>query len=246
MAYFTTISTAKAKPGKAKELEELFVQVDEKIARLPGMLNKQTLRQQDNTDIFWFVETWENEDAHMEAIFEEGIRELVIKAVALFDTIPDVGIKMTLQAWSKVLMLTQSVAMRKSILLVFAVMLSNIAVMKSQHCGWDGSSMIIVEPIDVATGQLIDGLTLVLADSNSVPYKSTSNFEQNRDLNIYQHTDTLKFGQNYPGDPHKKYQVVAVPFDPTKIAQMCSDKEIWNDKTYADKVKIKVYLKGKN
>lgn len=174
----------------------------------------------------------------------------------------------------------------RNLILLLAILVAFTPAAKSQHCGWDASSMIIVEPVDIASGQLIDGLNIVLTDSNSVPYSSKYNLELNKDLNIYQHTDTLKFGQNYPepnskpedeaafpfapkdymlivypnnymglgknlndriviSDPHKRYQIVAVPYDPTKIAQMCSEKEIWNDTTYADKVKIKVYLKMK-
>lgn len=175
----------------------------------------------------------------------------------------------------------------RTTILFLTILLSFTSALKSQHCGWDGSSMIIIEPVDIMSGQLIDGLSIILADSNSVPYTSTYNLELNRDLNIYQHTDTLKFGQNYPepnskpedeaafpfapkdymlivypnnykglgkntndriiiSDTHRRYQTVEVPFDPSKIAQMCSEKEIWNDTTYADKVKIKVYLKMKN
>lgn len=175
----------------------------------------------------------------------------------------------------------------RTTILFLTILLSFTSALKSQHCGWDGSSMIIIEPVDIMSEQLIDGLSIILADSNSVPYTSTYNLELNRDLNIYQHTDTLKFGQNYPepnskpedeaafpfapkdymlivypnnykglgkntndriiiSDTHRRYQTVEVPFDPSKIAQMCSEKEIWNDTTYADKVKIKVYLKMKN
>lgn len=92
MGLMTTISHVKAKPGKADELQELFVQIDEKVAKLPGLRNRQTLRQKDNSDIFWFVETWESKDAHASAILEQDIRELVVKTIPLFDTVPDTGV----------------------------------------------------------------------------------------------------------------------------------------------------------
>lgn len=95
MGYFTTISTAKAKPGKEKELEELFLKVDARAAQIPGLLNAQTFRQQDSPNTYWFVSTWESEEANMLAILEnEDLRTLVKQTIPLFETRPEVGIKM--------------------------------------------------------------------------------------------------------------------------------------------------------
>lgn len=94
MAHYTTISTAKAKPGKAKELEAIFAQVDEKISKLPGLLNAQTFRQQDNPEVFWFVSTWESEEANLEVVYDKELRSLIMQTVPLFESTPEKGIKM--------------------------------------------------------------------------------------------------------------------------------------------------------
>lgn len=71
--------------------------------------------------------------------------------------------------------------------------------MVGQHCGWDNCYVIILEVRDAGNGEVIDDLNIVLADSTGRPYQSDWNLENHTLVNIYQGTDTLKFGQNTMG-----------------------------------------------
>lgn len=71
-----------------------------------------------------------------------------------------------------------------------------ITVAKSQHCGWDNSYIIILDVRDGQTGKVINDLDIVLTDSVGRPYASRWNLDNNKHLSFYQHTDTLRFGQN--------------------------------------------------
>lgn len=85
--------------------------------------------------------------------------------------------------------------MRKIILLI-AITVTTLPALKGQHCGWDNAYVIIVDVRDSATGQIIDDLEILLADSVGKPYRSEFNLQNFKELSFSQNTDTLRFGQN--------------------------------------------------
>ena len=85
-------------------------------------------------------------------------------------------------------------SIEKIILILFILFSNNILI--GQHCGWDNTSIIIVEVRDSQTGKIINGLDIVLADSIQNIYTSQWNKDNNKNLSFYQNTDTLRFGQN--------------------------------------------------
>lgn len=86
-------------------------------------------------------------------------------------------------------------SMKKLLLSVFCLV-GLLTSAKSQHCGWDGCSIIVVEIVDAETGKIINGLDVRLYDSMSKPYTSEWNLRNHQNSHLYQNTDTLKFGQN--------------------------------------------------
>lgn len=79
---------------------------------------------------------------------------------------------------------------------ILFILCSFVAVtgLKAQHCGWDNSNIIIVDVRDIQTGNIINGLELILADSKGKPY--TSEWNINDRVSFIPRSDTLKFGQN--------------------------------------------------
>lgn len=85
---------------------------------------------------------------------------------------------------------------KKAILLLF-LSLSTGNFVKAQHCNWDLTSAILVEVRDNATGQIINGLDILLTDSLGKPYKMTT-------------AGANKFNQNK--EDYKKYLETGGPF----------------------------------
>lgn len=79
-----------------------------------------------------------------------------------------------------------------SFLLIFGL----CTTVKSQHCGWDNTYVIILEVRDSLTSKFINDLDIIVTDSIGRPYISKWNIENYKQISIYQKTDTLKFGQN--------------------------------------------------
>ena len=100
--------------------------------------------------------------------------------------------------------------MKNTIISLF-ILLSAITTVKGQHCGWDFTSIIIIDIRDSLTGKIINGLEVVLADSTGKPYTSKWNLENNKNVILYQNTDTLKFGQNLINKP-QEFSKVDGPF----------------------------------
>lgn len=99
----------------------------------------------------------------------------------------------------------------KQYLFIVIVFLTSIFSLQAQHCIWDGSKIIVVEVRDGVSGEKINGLQIMLADSTHKPYTSSWNFENNKRLSFYQGTDTLQFGQNLKG-PSETCSYINGPF----------------------------------
>lgn len=82
---------------------------------------------------------------------------------------------------------------------------------KSQHCGWDNCSVIILDVRDSLTNKIINDLDIMLTDSSGKPYRSKWNVDNFKETSIYQNTDTLKFGQN-SGNNNPKHGYYNIPF----------------------------------
>lgn len=91
------------------------------------------------------------------------------------------------------------------------ILISVFPTINGQHCGWDMTSIIIVEVVDKESGEIINGLNITLADSEGIAYTSRWNLRNNKHLSFYQKTDTLKFGQNLK-KKSKKFSQVQGPF----------------------------------
>ena len=81
-------------------------------------------------------------------------------------------------------------------ILSISLLLGLSTIAKAQHCGWCGCSVIILDVRDSLTNDLISDLDIVLSDSTGKPYTSEWNLRNYKTASIFQHTDTLKFGQN--------------------------------------------------
>lgn len=88
-------------------------------------------------------------------------------------------------------------------LLTLSIFLLTGLSLHAQHCSWDGCSIIVVDIRDAETGEVINGLEVLLCDSMGNPYRNEWNLRNHQDVHLYQHTDTLKFGQNRKASTQK-------------------------------------------
>lgn len=100
--------------------------------------------------------------------------------------------------------------MNKSIFIAI-IFLGLFTTAKSQHCGWDNCSVIILDVRDGMTKEVVNDLEIILTDVNGKAYTSEWNLTNFIETSIYQNTDTLKFGQNN-GNNSPKHGAYNIPF----------------------------------
>lgn len=91
MNTYTLINRVTAKEGMAEELAGILLEVAGAITNVQGCRHYTVYRDVAKPNTFWFTEVWDSKDDHDGAIHDDAFREKIMRALPLFDGMPESG-----------------------------------------------------------------------------------------------------------------------------------------------------------
>ena len=80
-----------AKPGHQEELADILIQASQLVSTAKGCKLYAVSNDKDDANSVYVTEIWDSKDDHDNSLQIEGVRELIMKAMPLFDGQPTKG-----------------------------------------------------------------------------------------------------------------------------------------------------------